>query len=369
MNERIYNFSAGPAMLPEPVLKRAAAEMLNCGGSGMSVMEMSHRSKDFEAILDAAEADLRGLMDIPENYHVLFLQGGGCTQFAMVPMNLMRNRAADYIVSGQWSKKAAAEARLFGRVNVVASSEEQNFSCVPSLSNLPVSPDADYVYLCQNETIHGTTIKHLPDTKGKPLVADVSSMFLSEPMDVSKYGLLFAGAQKNAGPAGVTVVIIRDDLIHDDVLSSTPTMMQYKTHADARSLYNTPPCWGIYICGLVFKWLKELGGLAAMRERNEKKAALFYNFLDNSKLFHGTVRKEDRSLMNIPFVTGEAARRERLNPTLDAKFVAEAEAVGLRNLKGHRSVGGMRASLYNAVPYEAVEKLVAFMEKFEKENA
>ena len=350
-------------MLPEPVLVRAAAEMLNCGGSGMSVMEMSHRSKDFEAILDAAETDLRELMGIPENFRVLFLQGGGCTQFAMVPMNLMRTpeSLADYIVSGQWSKKAAAEARLFGRVNVIASSEEQNFSCVPDLSNLPVSPEADYVYLCQNETIHGTTIKHLPDTKGKTLVADVSSMFLSEPMDVSRYGLLFAGAQKNAGPAGVTVVIIRDDLIHDDVLSATPTMMQYKTHADARSLYNTPPCWGIYICGLVFKWLKELGGLAVMKERNEKKAALLYNFLDSSKLFHGTVRKEDRSLMNVPFVTG--------NKTLDAKFVAEAEAAGLRNLKGHRSVGGMRASLYNAVSYEAVEKLVEFMETFERENA
>ena len=366
MEERIYNFSAGPAMLPEPVLMRAAADMLNYGGSGMSVMEMSHRSKDFEAILDSAETDLRELMGIPENYRVLFLQGGGCTQFAMVPMNLMRmslkrGGAADYIVSGQWSKKAAEEARMFGIMNVIASSEGQNFSCVPDLSNLPVNPDADYVYLCQNETVHGTTIRHLPDTKGKPLVADVSSMFLSEPMDVSRYGLLFAGAQKNAGPAGVTVVIIRDDLIHEDVLPATPTMMRYKTHADARSLYNTPPCWGIYICGLVFQWLKELGGLAVMKERNEKKAALLYNFLDNSKLFHGTVRKEDRSLMNVPFVTGDK--------TLDAKFVAEAEAAELRNLKGHRSVGGMRASLYNAVPYEAVEKLVAFMEKFERENA
>ncbi|MCR4818016.1 MAG: 3-phosphoserine/phosphohydroxythreonine transaminase [Fretibacterium sp.] len=360
MEGRVYNFSAGPAMLPEPVLKQAAAEMLNCGGSGMSVMEMSHRSKDFEAILDSAEADLRELMGIPQNYHVLFLQGGGCTQFAMVPMNLMRNRTADYIVSGQWSKKASAEARLFGQVNIIASSEGENFSRVPDLSNLPVSPDADYVYLCQNETIHGTTIRQIPDTKGKPLAADISSMFLSEPLDVSRYGLLFAGAQKNAGPAGVTVVIIRDDLVREDVLPGTPTMMRYKTHADTHSLYNTPPCWGIYICGLVFKWLKELGGLTAMRERNEKKAALLYQFLDRSGLFHGTVRKQDRSLMNVPFLTGDKA--------LDDKFVAESEAAGLRNLKGHRSVGGMRASLYNAVPYEAVEKLLAFMEKFEKEN-
>ncbi len=356
-------------MLPDPVLVRAAAEMLNYSGSGMSVMEMSHRSKDFEAILNEAEADLRELMGIPDNYRVLFLQGGGCVQFAMVPMNLMQKQnsagnplgGADYIVSGQWSKKAAGEAGLFGRVNVIASSEEQNFSCVPDLSDLSVSPDADYVYLCQNETVHGTTIKTLPDTKGKPLVADVSSMFLSEPMDVSRYGLLFAGAQKNAGPAGVTVVIIRDDLIRENVLPATPTMMRYKTHADAHSLYNTPPCWGIYICGLVFKWLKEQGGLPAMRERNEKKAALLYDFLDNSKLFRGTVRKEDRSLMNVPFITGDKA--------LDAKFVAEAEGAGLRNLKGHRSVGGMRASLYNAVPFEAVQTLVEFMAHFEKENA
>ncbi|MBR1672717.1 MAG: 3-phosphoserine/phosphohydroxythreonine transaminase [Fretibacterium sp.] len=366
---RVYNFSAGPAVLPEPVLKRAAEEMLDYGGSGMSVMEMSHRSKDFEAILDAAEADLRDLMGIPGNYRVLFLQGGGSTQFAMVPMNLMRNRTADYIVTGQWSKKAAAEARLFGSVNVAASSEAQNFSCVPSFSSLAISPEADYVYLCQNETVHGTTIRQLPDTKGKPLVADVSSMFLSEPVDVAQYGLLYAGVQKNAGPAGVTVVIIRDELIREDVLPGTPTMLRYKTHADARSLYNTPPCYIIYICGLVFRWIKETGGLAAMKERNERKAALLYDFLDNSRLFRGTVRKQDRSLMNVPFVTGDpATRREQSASALDAKFVAEAEAAGLRNLKGHRSVGGMRASLYNAMPYEGVAALVEFMARFEKEN-
>ncbi|MBQ9564085.1 MAG: 3-phosphoserine/phosphohydroxythreonine transaminase [Synergistaceae bacterium] len=357
---RVYNFSAGPAVLPEEVLRTAQAEMLEYGDSGMSVMEMSHRSKDFENILFTAEADLRELMDIPDNYKVLFLQGGGCTQFAMIPMNLMKNKAADYIITGQWSKKAAAEAKLFGRVNVIASGEEQNFSCVPDLSNLNVSPDADYVYICQNETVHGTTIKALPDTKGKTLVADVSSMFLSEPADVSRYGVIWGGAQKNVGPAGVTIAIIREDLISDEVLPGTPTMLKYKTYADNKSLYNTPPCFNIYVCGLVFKWLKAQGGLTAMKERNEKKAGLLYGFLDNSKLFHGTVRKEDRSLMNVPFVTG--------NKELDAKFVAESEAAGLRNLKGHRSVGGMRASLYNAMPYEGVARLVEFMEKFEKEN-
>ena len=366
---RVYNFSAGPAVLPEEVLRTAQAEMLEYGNSGMSVMEMSHRSKDFEEILSGAEADLRELMGIPDNYKVLFLQGGGCTQFAMIPMNLMRNRAADYIVTGQWSKKASAEAKLFGRVNVIASGEgpgpdpsaDKNFSYIPDLSNLNVSADADYVYICQNETVHGTTIKRLPDTKGKPLVADVSSMFLSEPADVKKYGVIWGGAQKNVGPAGVAIVIIREDLIYDEVLPGTPTMLKYKTHADSGSLYNTPPCFNIYVCGLVFKWLKAQGGLAAMKERNEKKAGLLYGFLDNSRLFRGTVRKEDRSLMNVPFVTGDKE--------LDAKFVAEAEAAGLRNLKGHRSVGGMRASLYNAMPYEGVARLVEFMEKFEKENA
>ena len=357
---RVYNFNAGPAALPEEVLRQVQEEALDCNGSGMSAMEMSHRSRDFEEIIDRAEADLRELLAIPAGYKVLFLQGGGYTQFAMVPMNLMRNRVADYVVTGQWSKKAAEEARIFGRVNVVASSEDKNFSYVPDLSNLNISEQADYLYICQNETIHGTTIRPLPDAQGKPLVADASSMFLSEPMDVSRYGVLWAGAQKNVGPAGATVAVIREDLIREDVLPGAPTMLRYKTFADARSLFNTPPCFNIYVCGLVFQWLKRGGGLAAMRERNGRKAALLYDYLDGSKLFRCTARKEDRSLMNVPFVTGDEA--------LDAKFVAGAEAAGLRGLKGHRAVGGMRASLYNAVPYEAVEKLVEYMNDFEREN-
>ena len=357
---RVYNFSAGPAVLPEEVLKRAAADMLEYGDSGMSVMEMSHRSKAFEDILDTAEADLRELMGIPANYKVLFLQGGGHTQFAMVPMNLMKNRVADYIVTGQWAKKAAKEAEMYGEVRVIASSADKTFTYIPDLKNLPVSPDADYVYICQNNTIYGTAYHALPDTQGKDLVADISSMFLSGPMDVTKYGLLWGGAQKNVGPAGVTIAIIREDLIREDVLPGTPTMLRYKTHADAKSLYNTPPCWNIYVCGLVFQWLKDLGGLGAMAKKNEEKAALLYDFLDNSKLFRGTARKEDRSLMNVPFVTGDEA--------LDKKFVAEATAAGLVNLKGHRTVGGMRASLYNAMPLAGVQALVNFMEKFEKEN-
>ena len=358
---RVYNFSAGPAVLPEEVLKTAAAELYEYGGSGMSVMEMSHRSKDFEDILDTAEADLRELLGIPDNYKVLFLQGGGHTQFAMVPMNLMKNRVADYIVTGQWAKKAAKEAELYGKVNVIASSADKTFSYIPDLSNLAVSPDADYVYICQNNTIYGTTIKQLPDTKGKDLVSDVSSMFLSEPMDVSRYGVVWGGVQKNVGPAGVTIVIIREDLIREDVLPFTPTMLRYKTHADAKSLYNTPPCYNIYVCGLVFKWLKEMGGLCEMQRRNEKKAKVLYDFLDASKLFKGTVRPEDRSLMNVPFVTGDEA--------IDKNFIAAATQAGFKNLKGHRTVGGMRASLYNAMPYEGVVKLVEFMDRFEKENA
>ena len=357
---RVYNFSAGPAVLPEEVLRTAAAEMLEYGSSGMSVMEMSHRSKDFEDILNTAIADITELMHIPANYKVLFLQGGGHTQFAMVPMNLMRNRVADYIVTGQWSKKAAQEAQLYGKVNVIASSADKTFSYIPDLSDLPVTPEADYVYICQNNTIYGTTIKQLPNTKGKDLVSDISSMFLSEPMDVSKYGILWGGVQKNVGPAGVTIVIIRDDLIREEVLPGTPSMLRYKIHADANSLYNTPPCYNIYICGLVFKWLKAMGGLEEMQRRNQRKAALVYEFLDNSRMFKGTVRAEDRSLMNIPFVTGDEA--------LDKKFVAESSAAGLKNLKGHRTVGGMRASLYNAMPYEGVQALVDFMAKFEKEN-
>lgn len=357
---RVYNFSAGPAVLPEEVLRTAAAEMLEYGSSGMSVMEMSHRSKDFTDIIEEAERDLRELMAIPSDYKVLFLQGGGNTQFAMVPMNLMKNRVADYIVTGQWAKKAAKEAELYGRVNVVASSADKTFSYIPDLSDLAISEDADYVYICQNNTIYGTTIKTLPNTKGKTLVSDISSMFLSEPMEVSRYGVLWGGVQKNVGPAGVTIVIIREDLITEEVLPYTPTMLRYKTHADNASLYNTPPCYNIYICGLVFKWLKAMGGLSVMKQRNEEKARLLYDFLDQSKLFHGTVVPKDRSLMNVPFVTGDAG--------LDKRFIAEASAAGFRNLKGHRSVGGMRASLYNAMPCEGVRGLVEFMDRFEKQN-
>ncbi len=358
---RVYNFSAGPAVLPEEVLKEAAAEMLDYQGTGMSVMEMSHRSKAYETIIKEAEADLRELMNIPDNYKVLFLQGGAHQQFAMIPMNLMKNKVADYIVTGMWAKKAYAEASKYGKVNKIATSEDETFSYIPDCSDLPISEDADYVYICENNTIYGTKFKTLPNTKGKDLVADVSSCFLSEPVDVSKYAIIYGGVQKNIGPAGVVIVIIREDLITEDVLPGTPTMLTYKTHADADSLYNTPPAYGIYICGKVFKWLKKQGGLAAMKEYNEKKAAILYDYLDESKMFKGTVRKEDRSLMNVPFVTGDA--------DLDAKFVKEATAAGFTNLKGHRSVGGMRASIYNAMPIEGVEKLVEFMKKFEKENA
>ena len=357
---RVYNFSAGPAVLPEEVLKEAADEMLDYKGSGMSVMEMSHRSKVYDNIIKEAEADLRELLNIPDNYKVLFLQGGASQQFAMIPMNLMKNRVADYIVTGQWAKKAYQEACIYGKANKIASSEDQTFSYIPDCSDLPVSEDADYVYICENNTIYGTKYKTLPNTKGKPLVADVSSCFLSEPVDVSKYGVIYGGVQKNIGPAGVVIVIIREDLITEDVLPGTPTMLKYKIHADNASLYNTPPAYGIYICGKVFKWLKAKGGLEAMKEYNEKKAKILYDYLDESKLFKGTVRKEDRSLMNVPFVTGDEE--------LDAKFVKEAAAAGFVNLKGHRTVGGMRASIYNAMPIEGVEKLVAFMKEFEKQN-
>ena len=357
---RVYNFSAGPAVLPESVLKSAAEEMLDYKGCGMSVMEMSHRSKAFEKIIKTAESDLRELMHIPDNYKVLFLQGGASQQFAMIPMNLMKNKVADYIVTGQWAKKAYQEAAKYGKVNKIASSEDKTFSYIPDCSDLPISEDADYVYICENNTIYGTKFKELPNTKGKTLVADVSSCFLSEPVDVSKYGIIYGGVQKNIGPAGVVIVIIREDLITEDVLPGTPTMLTYKTHADADSLYNTPPAYGIYICGKVFQWLKEMGGLEAMKERNERKAKILYDFLDQSKLFKGTVEKKDRSLMNVPFVTG--------SDELDAKFVKEAKAAGLENLKGHRSVGGMRASIYNAMPEEGVQALVDFMKKFEEEN-
>ncbi len=357
---RVYNFSAGPAVLPESVLREAADEMLDYRGTGMSVMEMSHRSSTYQAILDAAEADLRELMGIPDHYKVLFLQGGASQQFAMIPMNLMKNRTADYIITGQWAKKAWQEAKLYGKANAVASSEDKNFSYIPDCSDLSISPDADYVYICENNTIYGTKFHTLPNTKGKDLVADVSSCFLSEPVDVSRYAMLYGGVQKNIGPAGVVIAIIREDLITEDVLPGTPTMLRYKTHADHGSMYNTPPAYGIYICGKVFQWLKAQGGLAAMESRNQEKAKILYDFLDGSDLFHGTVVPKDRSLMNVPFVTGD---RE-----MDAKFVKEAADRGLVNLKGHRTVGGMRASIYNAMPIEGVAALVTFMEQFEREN-
>ena len=334
--------------------------MLDYRGCGMSVMEMSHRSKVFQNIIDEAEADLRDLMGIPSNYKVLFLQGGASLQFSMIPMNLMKNGVADYIVTGQWAKKAYAEAQKYGKANKIASSEDKTFSYIPDCSDLPISPDADYVYICENNTIYGTKYKKLPNTKGKTLVADVSSCFLSEPVNVSDYGIIYGGVQKNIGPAGMVISIVRDDLITDNVLPGAPTMMKFKTHADAGSLYNTPNCYCIYMCGKVFKWLKKMGGLEVMKQRNEEKAKLLYDFLDQSKLFKGTVVPEDRSLMNVPFITG--------NADLDAKFVKESKEAGLENLKGHRTVGGMRASIYNAMPKEGVEALVAFMKKFEEEN-
>ena len=357
---RVYNFSAGPAVLPEEVLKEAAEEMLDYRGCGMSVMEMSHRSKMFEDIIQEAEADLRDLLKIPDNYKVLFLQGGASQQFAMIPMNLMKNRVADYIVTGQWAKKAWQEAQKYGKANKIASSEDKTFSYIPDCSDLPISPDADYVYICENNTIYGTRYNKLPDTKGKILVSDVSSCFLSQPADITKYGIMYGGVQKNIGPAGMVISIIREDLITGDVLPGTPTMLNFKTHADAGSMYNTPNCWCIYMCGKVFKWLKAMGGLEVMQEKNQRKAGILYDFLDQSSLFKGTVVKEDRSLMNVPFVTG--------SQELDAKFVKEAKEAGLENLKGHRSVGGMRASIYNAMPEEGVKALVAFMKNYEKEN-
>ena len=360
--ERVYNFSAGPAVLPEEVLKQAAEEMLNYKGSGMSVMEMSHRTKTYQAIIDEAEADLRELLNIPANYKVLFAQGGCSLQFASVPMNLMRNGVADYIITGQWAKKAYQEAQKYGKANKIATSEDKTFSYIPDCSDLPISENADYVYICENNTIYGTKFKKLPNTKGKPLVADVSSCFLSEPVDITKYGVMYGGVQKNIGPSGVQILIIREDLIGEKpALDCTPTMMNWKIQTDNGSLYNTPPAYGIYICGLVFKWIKKLGGLSAMKELNEKKAGLLYNFLDNSKLFKGTVVKEDRSLMNVPFVIG--------NEELEAKFIKEATLQGLVSLKGHRTVRGMRASIYNAMPIEGVQKLVEFMKDFENRNS
>lgn len=360
--ERVYNFSAGPAVLPVEVLQQAADEMLNYKGSGMSVMEMSHRSKTYQAIIDEAEADLRDLLNIPSTYKVLFAQGGCSLQFASVPMNLMRNGVADYIVTGQWAKKAFQEAQKYGKANKIATSEDKTFSYIPDCSDLPISENADYVYICENNTIYGTKYKKLPNTKGKPLVSDVSSCFLSEPVDITKYGVMYGGVQKNVGPSGVQILIIREDLIGEGpAIANTPTMMNWKIQTDNGSLYNTPPTYGIYICGLVFKWIKKLGGLSKMKEMNEAKAKILYDFLDSSKLFKGTVVKEDRSLMNVPFVIG--------NEEMEAKFIKEATAEGLTSLKGHRTVGGMRASIYNAMPIEGVKKLVAFMKDFESKNS
>ena len=354
---RVYNFSAGPAVLPEEVLIEAANEMLDYHGCGMSVMEISHRSKIFEDILHTAEQDLRDLMNIPDNYEVLFLQGGASLQFAMIPMNLMKNGEADYIVTGQWSKKAYEEAQKYGTVTKIASSEDRNFSYIPDCSDLPISANADYVYICENETVHGTKFKKLPNTKGKILVADMSSCFLSEPVDVTKYGIIYAGVQKNVGPAGVQIVIIRKDLIASELKTAVPTMMHYFIHSKAGSLYDTPPAYGIYICGKVFKWLKNLGGLVEMKKINEQKARILYDFLDRSTLFKGTVEKQDRSLMNVPFITGDKA--------LDERFIQATAAKGLVGLKGHRAVGGMRASIYNAMSLAGVQKLVELMEEFE----
>ena len=355
---RIYNFSAGPAMMPEPVLEEIAAEVMNYRGSGMSVMEMSHRSAVFQKIRDDAENDLRKLMNIPDNYRVLFIQGGGTLQFSMIPVNLMRNGAACYIESGAWSQKALAEAKRYGNVMVSASSADRNFSYVPDCSALDVPANADYVYICENETIHGTTYHHLPDTCGKPLVSDQSSMFLSRPCDVSKYGLIFAGVQKNVGPAGMAVVIIRDELIRDDLDPKVPVYLRYKTHADHDSMYNTPNCWSLYCCGKVFRYLTEIGGLEEVQRRNERKAAILYDFLDRSAFFRATAEKADRSLMNVRFVTP--------SPEQDAEFVAASKAAGFENLKGHKSAGGLRASIFNAMPREGVEALVAFLDKYEK---
>ena len=359
---RVYNFSAGPAVLPEEVLKECADEMLDYKGSGMSVMEMSHRSKVYDTIIKEAEQDLRDLMNIHDNYKVIFLQGGASLLFAGVPMNLMKNGKAAYIITGQWAKKAYQEAQMYGEAVAVASSADKTFSYIPDCSDLDIPEDADYVYICENNTIYGTKFPELPNTKGKELVADVSSCFLSEPVDVTKYGVIYGGVQKNVGPSGVQIVIVREDLIADGpAFKQTPTMMNWKVQADNDSLYNTPPCYGIYVCGKVFKWIKKMGGLEAMKAHNEKKAAILYSFLDQSKLFKATVQGADRSLMNVPFITGDA--------DMDAKFVKEAKEAGFENLKGHRSVGGMRASIYNAMPIEGVEKLVEFMKKFEQENA
>ena len=360
MYDRSYNFSAGPATMPVPVLEEIRDEMLNYRGSGMSVMEMSHRSKMFQQIYDEAEADLRKLMGIPNNYKVLFIQGGATLQFSMIPMNLLKNGVADYIVTGAWSKKAFKEAQKFGDVKCVASSEDRNFSYLPDCSDLPIRENADYVYICENETIHGTTFQQLPNTKGKILVSDQSSMFLSKPCNVADYGVIYGGVQKNIGPAGLAIVIIREDLIRSDLDPKTPVYMRYDTHADAGSMYNTPNCWAIYVCGKVFKYLLNNGGLEAMAKYNEEKAKVLYDYLDSSALFQGTVEKQFRSYMNVPFVTG--------SKELDAEVVAYTKAAGFDNLKGHKSVGGLRASIYNAMPIEGVKALVECLKQFESQH-
>ena len=361
MYERTYNFSAGPATMPEAVLEEIRDEMMNYRGSGMCVMEMSHRSKVFQEIYDNAEADLRKLMGIPDNYKVLFIQGGATLQFSMIPMNLMKNGVADYIVTGAWSKKAFSEAKKFGDVKCIATSEDKNYSYIPDCSDLPIRENADYVYICENETIHGTTFQQLPNTKGKILVSDQSSMFLSKPCNVADYGMIYGGVQKNIGPAGMAIVIIREDLIREDLDPKVPVYLRYDTHAGAGSMYNTPNCWAIYVCGKVFRYLLDQGGLEAVAAKNEDKAAVLYDYLDSSKLFKGTVEKECRSVMNVPFVTG--------SKELDAEVVAYTKAAGFDNLKGHKSVGGLRASIYNAMPKEGVVALVECLKKFEAEKA
>ena len=358
--DRIYNFSAGPSMLPVPVLEKAKEDLLNYNNSGMSVMEMSHRSKVYDEIIKSAEQLLREVMSIPENYKVMFLQGGASMQFANVPMNLLKTGKADYIVTGQFSGKAYKEAQKYGDINLAATTKEENFSRIPTQEELKLNPDADYVHICFNNTIFGTKWNYIPETGNVPLVADMSSCILSEPFDVSKFGLIYAGAQKNVAPAGLTIVIVREDLLRDNLPSFVPTMCNYKTMAENDSMYNTPPCYPIYVCKLVLEWIKDLGGLNVMKEMNAKKANLLYDYLAESKLFSNPVSIESRSMMNVTF----RAEDEEIN----AKFIKESSAAGFSNLKGHRSVGGMRASIYNAMPYEGVAELVEFMKKFEAEN-
>ena len=359
--KRVFNFSAGPAILPEEVILETQKELFDYENTGMSVMEMSHRSKPFEKILNDAINDLKEIMNIPDNYKIIFVQGGASMQFAGVPLNLMKNKKADYILTGQFSTKAYQEAKLYGDVKVLASSKESNFTYIPDCSDLDVREDADYVYICENNTIYGTKFKELPNTKGKPLVSDQSSCFLSEPIDVSKYGVIYAGVQKNVGPAGLVIMIIREDLINDDLAFTVPTMLKWKTQVDNNSLYNTPNCFSIYICGKVFKWIKNTGGLEAMKQRNIEKANVLYDYLDSQDFYIAPAQKDSRSIMNVTFKTK--------SPELDDLFVTKAKENNIVNIKGHRSVGGMRASIYNAMPKEGVVALVEFMKQFAKENS